>query len=397
MGFNPAWNNIAALDRNALLVAQFDSAAARATRRIAQCQALPATSGCGSLLTGLPAAQALVGNAAAFAAALDQLYGGREGSVGLPFVPVSNGAAQQAITQRVLGFRDQFAALGITGIGTQGPVGGVIFSPSDLSRLLTDSAYGFLLRPLRPVHAYSPGEVSARVKLRLYQTIGTDAATIRGFAIRQSAGAMLRLKGGNAPAVDEVFAPTTGEGTSGFGVQSYTDLWYGPRYSASIVLGYEQSQAAEFAFRLPGADTPAVGGVPFPFVAAGREVTLSRTPGARFDIAVTPRLSLTRNIWLGASYYRSQQTADSWRLSSSAVATMAADAQTWASGTDWVEHRLGLGGTYSTVEAAKAGRARHAFDVTYQHQQTSAGQGWRVSRITRDVVSVRWYSRLLGH
>ena len=50
-----------ARSQNALLVAQFDSAAAQTTRRIAQCQALPATSGCGSLLAGLPAAQALVG------------------------------------------------------------------------------------------------------------------------------------------------------------------------------------------------------------------------------------------------------------------------------------------------------------------------------------------------
>jgi hypothetical protein len=75
---------------------------------------------------------------------------------------------------------------------------------------------------------------------------------------------------------------------------------------------------------------------------------------------------------------------------------MATDAQAWAAGTDWVENRLGLGGTYSTVEAAKAGRAHFAFDVTYQHQQTSAGVGWRVPRVTRDVVSVRWYARLWG-
>lgn len=398
MGFNPAWNNSAAHDRNAQLVAQFDSAAVQTTRRIAQCQSLPATSGCAPILAGLTAAQALVAGAGAFAAALNQLYGGRAGSGGLPFVPVSSGAAHQAITQRVLGFRDQFAALGNSAIGAQGPAGSALFSPTDINRLLTDSLYGYRLRPLRTVHAYSPGELAAHVKLRLFQTIANDTGSIRGFAVRQSAGATLRLNGGNAPAADEVFAPTTGEGARGFGVQSFTDLWYGNRYSASVVIGFDQSLAEEFAFRLPGADMPSVGGAPFPMVPADREVTLSRTPGSRLDISVTPRVAVTRNIWIGGSFYRSQQSADSWRLTASpaGAATLGADAQSWAAGTDWVEHRLGLGGTYSTVEAARAGHARFAFDVTYQHQQTSAGHGWRVPSITRDVVSVRWYSRLWG-
>ena len=398
MGFNPAWSNSAARDLDAQLLEQFDSATAQTTRRIAQCQSLPATSGCAPILAGLGAAQALVAGAGAFAAALNQLYGGRAGASGLPFVPVSSSAAHQAIAQRVLGFRDQFAAFGNGAIGTQGPAGGALFSLSDISRLLTDSLYGYQLRPLRAVHAYGPGELAAHVKLRLFQTIASDTGIIRGFAVRQSAGATLRLNGGTTPAADEVFAPTTGEGAKGFAVQSFTDLWYGNRYSASIVIGFDQSQAEEFAFRLPGADMPSVGGVPFPLVMADREVTLSRTPGTRFDISVTPRVSVTRNIWIGGSFCRSQQAADSWRLSASPTGSsaLATDAQTWAAGTDWVEHRLGLGGTYSTVEAAKAGRAHFAYDVTYQHQQTSAGIGWRVPRITRDVVSVRWYARLWG-
>ena len=402
MGFNPAWNNTAARDRNVQLVAQFDSATAQTTRRIAQCQASPATAGCASVLANVPGAQALVANAGAFAAALNQLYGGRGGANGLPFVPVGNGAAQQAINQRVQGYRDQFTALGNGAIGTQGPAGSTLFSPSDISRLLTDSLYGYLLRPMRAVHAYGPGEIAVRLKLRLFQTIGDDTATIRGFAVRQSAGASLRLGGGSDPAADEVFAPTTGEGSSGFGAQSFTDLWYGNRFSASIVLGFDQSQAQAFVTRFPDAATPNEGGAPFPLVMAERQVTLSRTPGSRLALTVTPRVSLTRNIWVGGSWAWSQQGADSWTLRSltspdtgftSPGVTVALPS---ATGTDWSEHRLGLGGTYSTVAAARSGRARYAFDVTYQHQQTSAGRGWRVPRITRDVVSVRWYPRSWG-
>lgn len=398
MGFNPAWSISAAHDRNALLLTQFDSAAAQTSRRIVQCQASPATTGCAPLLANVSGAQSLVASASAFAVALNKLYGGRAGGSGLPFVPVGNSAAEKAIVQRVLGFRDQFAAFGNSSIGTVGPAGSATFSPTDVDRLLTDSLYGYRLRPLRAVHAYSPGEVAAHLKLRLFQTIGDDTTTIRGFAVRQSAGVSMRLYGGAAPSVDEAFAPTTGEGTNGIGAQSFTDLWFGSRYSASVVVGFTQSQAQEFAMRLPGADAPAVGGVPFALMMADREVTLSRTPGSRLDVTVTPRVSLARNIWLGGSWGWSQQAADSWRVTaaSATMTTASADASAWAAGTNWSEQRLSLGGTYSTVDAARAGHARYAFDVTYQYQQTSVGSGWRVPKVTRDVVSVRWYPRLWG-
>ena len=398
MGFNPAWSIIEARDRNTQLMAQFDSATVQTTRRIAQCQAAPATAGCSGILANPAGAQALVASASAYAAALNQLYGGRKNALGLPFVPVGNGAAQLAINQRVLGYRDQFIALGNTAIGTQGPVGGVLFSPTDFNRLLSDTLYGYQLRPLREVHAYSPGEIAVHMKLRLFQTIGDDTARVRGFAVRQSAGATLRLSGGAAPATDEVFAPGTGEGTRGLAAQSFTDLWYGHRYSATIVLGVDQGQAQDFLMRVPLATTPSVGGAPFPIVMAAREVSLSRSPAARVDVSVTPRVALTRSIWLGGSWAWSQQGADSWRVAASPTGTptLAAEAQSWAAGTDWTEQRLTLGGTYSTVEAARRGKARWAFDVTYQYQQTLAGRGRTTSRISRDVVSVRWYPQLWG-
>lgn len=398
MGFNPAWSSSTARDRNTQLVTQFDSATAQVTRRIAQCQAAPATAGCTSVLGNVAGAQALVAGARVFATALNQLYGGRSGALGLPFVPVGSGAAQQAILQRVLGYRDQFSAFGNSALGTQGPAGGALFSPADLTRLLTDSLYGYQLRPLRAVHAYSPGEIAVHAKLRLFQTIGDDTAGIRGFAVRQSAGASLRLSGGGAPAANEVFAPSTGEGTRGFAAQSFTDLWYGNRYSATIVLGFDQGQSQEFMMRVPDASGPTVGGAPFPLVMAARGVSLSRTPAARLDASVTPRLAVTRSIWVGGSWAWSQQGADSWRVAAApaGIPALVADAQSWAAGTDWSEQRVALGGTYSTVEAARLGRARFAVDVTYQHQQSSAGRGWRVPRITRDVVSVRWYPRLWG-
>ncbi len=401
MGFNPAWTNTTARDRNALLVAQFDSATAQTSRRIAQCQAAPAATGCAAIAANVSGAQSLVASATAFAAALNQLYGGRKNAAGLPFVPVSNGAAQQAITQRVLGFGDRFAAFGNSVISTQGPVGGALFSPTDVATLLTDTLYGYNLRPLRVVHAYGLGEVAVHAKLRLFQTIGDDTTTIRGFAVRQSVGATLRLSGGAAPAANEPIAPTAGEGGSGFSAQSFTDLWWGSRYAATIALGYSQGQAQAFAMRMPAATTPAVGGVPFPLVTADREFQLSRTPGSRIDIAITPRLALTRNIWMGASWSLSQQAADTWTVTAPSVppvgaTTPQADASAWAAGTDWSVQQLSLGGTYTTVDAVHRGRATLAFDVSYEHQQVSAGSGWRAAKATRDVVTVRWYPRLWG-
>ncbi|MHB8839163.1 MAG: hypothetical protein ACYC7F_09455 [Gemmatimonadaceae bacterium] len=401
MGFNPAWVNTVARDRNALLVSQFDSAVAQTTRRIAQCQASPSSPGCAAIAANVAGAQALVGNATAFAAALNQLYGGRTNSAGLPFVPVANGIAQQAISQRVQGYRDQFAAFGSSVIGSTGPAGAALFSPTDLAALLVDSLYGYQMRPLRTVHAYGVGEVSLHAKARLFDMLGADTASIQGFAVRQALGASLRLNGGSTPDAAEPFAPVTGDGGRGMALQSFTDLFYGNRWTATLVVGLTTSQAEEFAARIPDVTAPSVGGVAFPLMPADRDVHLSRTAGSRVDVSLTPRVSLTRNIRLGASWLLARQGADSWRILSlstpeGAAAPNQEDANHWAAGTDWSEQRLSLGGTYSTVAAANAGRARLAFDVTYEHEQTIAGSGARVPHLSRDVLSVRWYPRLWG-
>jgi hypothetical protein len=399
MGLNPAWLNTAARDRNALLVSQFDSAIAQTSRRITTCQASPATAGCTPIVANVGGVQSLVTTATAFANALNSLYGGRKNAAGLPFVPVANGAAQLAINQRMLGYRDQFAALGNSAIGTTGPAAAALMSPTDLATVLTDSLYGYMLRPLRTVHAYGIGDISASVKLRVYQTVGNDTATIRGFALRQAVGVSLRLNGGASPEASEPFAPMTGSGSGGYSVQSFTDLFYGPRFAATVVLGLEQSLAQDYAARIPTASTPTVGGVPFPIVFADREVQLSRTPGSRVDIAVTPRVALTGNIWLGASWTYASQGADTWKTArlitpGEDVTAFGIDASAWAAATNWTEQRLVLGGTYSTVEAAHEGRARVAFDVTYQHVQTITGSGWRVPHLSRDLVTVRWYPHI---
>lgn len=401
MGFNPAWTNTVARDRNALLVAQFDSAVAQTSRRIAQCQSSPGTAGCGPIVANVAGAQALVSSAAGFATALNVLYGGRPNSVGLPFIPVANGAAQQAINQRVLGYRDQFLAFGIGAIGTDGPAAAALFSPADLERLLTDSLYGYRLRPLRTVHAYGLGEFALHAKARVFETVGHDTASIRGFAVRQAVGATLRLNGGSTPDAGEIYPPVTGDAGTGLTLRSFTDLFYGNRWSATIVVALDQSQSREYALRIPPLSAPTVGGLPFPIIVAEREARIARTPGSRLDVSVTPRLALTRNIRLGATWSLARQAADSWRVRSLAQSTalpgmIQADADAWASGTDWSEQRLALGGTYSTVEAARAGRARAAFDVTYEHQQTLSGRNWRAPYLTRDVVTVRWYRRLWG-
>lgn len=402
MGFNPAWTNTVARDRNSQLVAQFDSAVAQTTRRMAQCQLNPAATGCAPILANVAGAQSLVAAAASFAAALNQLYGGRKNSAGMPFIPIANGAAQQAISQRVLGYRDQFLAFGNGAIGTDGPAAAALFSPADLDRLLTDSLYGYRLRPLRTVHAYGLGEFAVHAKFRVFDNVGHDTASIRGFAIRQAIGTAVRLNGGSTADASEVFAPVTGDAGRGLTLRSFTDLFYGNRYSATIVVGFDEPMAQEFAMRIPRAIAPSVGGLPFPLVTADRETEISRTPGTRLDISVTPRIALTRNIRLGATWTMARQAADIWRVGSlgapgeAVTGTIQEEANQWAAGTDWSEQRLALGGTYSTVEAARAGRAKTAFDVTYEHQQTLSGRSWRASYLTRDVVTVRWYRRLSG-
>ncbi|MBW7934174.1 MAG: hypothetical protein H3C62_11335 [Gemmatimonadaceae bacterium] len=399
MGLNPAWRNTDARNRNVALVTQFDSAVARGTRRIAQCQLTPSAPGCAPIVANPAGAQAVVSSASAFAAALSQLYGGRAGAVGLPFVPVGGSAAHLAITQRVLGFRDQFTAMGVSAIGDAGPTAAPLLSPADLATLLTDTLYGYSLRRIRTVHAYGVGELALHAKVRVFDMLGADTTRVHGFKVRQALGAALRLNGGSTPDASEPFAPVTGDGGSGVTLRSFTDLFYGERWSASIVAGYERSGDQSYAMRVPAADAPQVGGLAFPIQLASREVQVTRTPGARIDLSITPRVALARNVWLGLSWQLAQQAADGWSAAAapSGTATWSvADLAAWAAGTDWSEQRLSLGGTYSTVAAVREGRAKLPFDVTYEHVQTLAGRGWRVAHLSRDVVTVRWYPRLWG-
>ncbi len=399
VGFNPAWTNTGARDRNALLLSQFDSAVAQTTRRITQCQASPATAGCSSINANVAGAQALVGSAASFATTLNQLYGGRKNAVGLPFVPLASGVAQSAIVQRVLGYRDQFAAFGNSSIGADGPAAAALFSPADLVTLLSDSLYGYLMRPVRTVHAYGLGEVSLRAKLRVFDMLGSDTAVIAGFAVRQAVAASLRLKGGTAPDPAEPFAPVTGEPGGGVTVQSFTDLFYGRRWSATVSAGIELPSSTDYALRLPSATAPMVGGEGFPLQDASREVRFTLRPASRLDLRITPRVAMTSNILLGASWSLSRQAKNRWNALAEGGRSgtwSVTDLSAWADGTDWTEQRLSLGGTYSTVAASRGGRAKLAFDVSFEHEQTIAGTGWRVAHVSRDVVTVRWYPRMWG-
>lgn len=402
MGLNPGWRSSDVRAGNALVITQFDSAVAQTTRRVAQCQATPAGSGCAPIIANVAAAQSLVSSAATFASALNALYGGRPNFVGMPFVPVAGSLAQRTIDQRALNFRDQFTALGITALGTRTLVGATLLSPADLATMLSDSLYGYRLRPLRTVHAYGLGDVSVSAKARVFETTGADTSVIRSFAVRQAFGVTARLSGGESPAADEPYAPTTGSGGSGIILQSFTDLFYGSRYAATVVLGMQQDASQEYAMRVPAGDAPAVGGVPSPLQLASRELRVSRAPSALLRVSITPRIALTRNLWIGAGYTYAKQDAETWSVATIPVAPLGeatasqGDVSTWAAGTSWNEQRLLLGGTYSTVAAARAGRTKRAFDVSYQHEQTLRGSGTRVAHLSRDVVTLRWYARLWG-
>lgn len=400
MGFNPAWTNTTARNRNALIVSQFDSAVAQTTRRVGLCQGTPSTPGCGAILANVAGAEALVMNATAFASALNTLYGGRKGSSGLPFVPTAGSAAYLAMSQRILGYGDQFKALGITTLGTQVPTAAGLFSLADLNALLTDSLYGYGMQSIRTVHAYGTGELAVHAKLRVFDMLGAENASIRGFKIRQAIEGFIRVNGGSAPDVTEPFAPMAGEGSGAMAARSYTDLFYGERWSTSIVASIESPQQADYTMRVAAADAPSVGGMPFPLQPASREIRATKRPAARLDLQITPRVSVARNLWLGASWHFARQDAETWNVRTAsgdgAAAWSVKDIAAFTSGTGWSEHRLTLGGTYSTVSAVRDGTATLPFDVTYEHAQTITGRGWRVSHLNRDVVTVRWYPRIWG-
>ena len=397
LGFNPTLGFADALSANALLLAQFDSASASLSRALSVCAANPAAAGCGPLNANAAAARSLLANSAAFAATLAQVYGGRAGSKGAAFVPITGSAAQTAIEARIAGFRSLYAGFGQNTITVRGPrAAQSALTIADVQRVLTDSAFGVRAQPLATSVTRGIGDINVALKVNLFDTFGRVAGARlvpRGFNWRQSVGGVYRLGTGRLGQPDSFTGLGTGNHQSDVEARSFTDLLYGAHFWVSIVARYDWQMADQAVMRVTQAPSQA-------FPAAYRQQTVRRNLGDVFDAEISPRWVINDFISVTAQYYYRRKFSDrytgTFSVSDLNGQPLVLDASSLDADTGAREHRFGGGLSYSTVAAFERKKARFPLDVTYYHYQTTLGSGGRVPKLAGDQVQLRLYGRLFG-
>ena len=63
---------------------------------------------------------------------------------------------------------------------------------------------------------------------------------------------------------------------------------------------------------------------------------------------------------------------------------------------EFQEHRLGIGATYSTVATVARHKSGLPFDISFFHYETTLGSMGRVPKISVDQVTMRVYQRIFG-
>jgi hypothetical protein len=394
IGFNPSLSASSAITANAALLAQFDSAASQLSQRLAFCVANPAAAGCGSVNSNRAGALALIGNATSFATGLGQLYGGRNGSTGALFVPISGSAAEAAIEAKVAAYGALYSAFGATGIVGTGPVAAQAMAIGDMQQLLTDSTFGVRARPLVSSVTHGIGDIDFALKANIFDSFHGDMKrrlAPTGFNWRQSVGGVFRLGTGALAAPDNFVDLPTGDHQNDVEIRSYTDLLYGSHFWMSLVARYNVQMADQRVMRIT--DTPHQ-----PIAAAYRQETVKRDLGDEFSLEVTPRWSLNEYVGLAGQYSYRRKFSDAYTghftVTNLAGQQVAIDAATLDLNTEAREHRLGLGATYSTLAAYEQGKTRVPVEITYFHTQTTLGSGGSVPKVMLDRVEVRWYWRV---
>jgi hypothetical protein len=357
VGINPALTIPAVATANGALVSQIEGANSFVSGRIATCNANPAATGCSGF--NAAAAQALVTEATAYSAALASLFGGKNGSLGQPFVPTSGSAAQTAIATRLADLKTRFSALGANQVTSDAPKGGAPITTADLQSILTDAAFGVGARPLGSVVKRGMGDIELSGQFVWHDSHAASPASgswRERLWWRSAVIATQRLGTGAGSEPEDLVPVPLGTGLSATSVRLVTDIGIGTRWSVTTMQGYST--------RASGGDDEEIAFTLAPRLAPTEAISIAGV----YDF----RSIAGERIELGPEPYRPF------------------DLREPVTGT---EHRLGASLSYSSLAAFQRKAARLPLEITITHFQSMSGAGFFIPKLSHDAVAVRWYWR----
>ena len=207
-----------------------------------------------------------------------------------------------------------------------------------------------------------------------------DSTFARGF--RATVGGRVRIPTGSREAVlfPLQFAPEGGHW--GFGGDAAADWflsrrWWVTAAADAQVLFPTDVQRLAFAADVPFPDTTQVR-------------TLRREAGARFGASVTPRYRLTREISFAGQY--AFRHAGAVTLSADEPAVLLGPIETLDART---AHALGLGMSYSTLAAYRAGESPFPAEFSLLYRRVVTGSGFQPAASSVELTA-RLFTRIFG-
>ncbi|HEX8693368.1 MAG TPA: hypothetical protein VF746_13160 [Longimicrobium sp.] len=213
---------------------------------------------------------------------------------------------------------------------------------------------------------YRLGDVRVGARLQLVNSAPgwpfPDSA--RGGGVRSTLAVSARLPTGARTPLTLLEVPPEG-GHLGVGVELLNDVFLSSRFWLTAAASFDVAFAADVGRRPFLADTL------FPSDSAPAR-TLRREPGARITASLTPRYRLTREFGFAAHYAFERRGATTFTAGDALGEVLLGPVETAEA---WTAHRVGLGMSYSTIEAARRGRTPLAIELWVLYRNTVAGSG----------------------
>jgi hypothetical protein len=392
VGINPASVNLSAVARDSAVVAQLVSASASLQSELQACQANPGASpNCGTILAQQAQVTSLIQSATSFAATFGAVYGENAQIRGAPVVPVTGSAADVAIRGRLTTFDSSFQAYLNSGAlitATPAAAGGVM-GTDDLGTFLHDPGIaGF--DSLKSTIKLSTGDLELSARVQLFDRFADSATATRpgAFLGRATFTGTVSFPTGQRAFTTNPLDIGAGRGTMAVGGRLATYLQRG-----HIGLSAAGEYTKPLGKTSSGAFPLTAGDLPFP---PSTSDAYPYTPGAITRFEVAPRLVITHQFGLSATYDYLNVGPNDYGFSSNVVDGMTVGGQVavldGVAVTPGTEQAAGFGITYSTVPDYDRGKAAFPIDVTFTHQETLTGAP-RMPKAYRDQIQIRVYLR----
>ena len=190
------------------------------------------------------------------------------------------------------------------------------------------------------------------------------------------------------------FLPT-GTGANALLLRGAADVGFGRHAWASVAVRYTKPMEQTFATRIPDVPSETI-------LALYREASVLRTLGQTLELEVTPRWAVNGSLAVAAQYLYRNHSADAYTGSidvteeQSGFGDATLDASVLGLETAAHEQRLGLGFSYSSVDAWRRRRTRFPVDVTYLRTRTLTADGGYTPQVTTDELRVRVLTKWFG-